>query len=172
MMLWGKKPLKNYGPRMTESILSILRHILQGEKIIKERTEKEEAVEAASNAAGAAATGGAAATTARPGGTGAPAERREEPEADVNPEHLRQLMDMGFSRAHCIEALLHTMTVEQATDYLLTNPATLRRSVCICRFSGADSFYLDIFMKELNQIECSNHELSYCLNNPTFLNNH
>ena len=56
-------------------------------------------------------------------------ERREDSEPDVNSEHLRQLMDMGFSRAHCIEALLHTLTVEQATDYLLTNPATLRRSV-------------------------------------------
>lgn len=35
MLMWGKKPLKNYGARMTESILSILRHILRGEKIIK-----------------------------------------------------------------------------------------------------------------------------------------
>lgn len=37
MLMWGKKPLKNYGARMTESILSILRHILRGEKIIKVR---------------------------------------------------------------------------------------------------------------------------------------
>lgn len=125
MMLWGKKPLKNYGPRMTESILSILRHILQGEKIIKERTEKEEASDATNAAGGAAGATAATGATNRAGTT----ERREEPEADVNPEHLRQLMDMGFSRAHCIEALLHTVTVEQATDYLLTNPATLRRSV-------------------------------------------
>lgn len=134
MMLWGKKPLKNYGPRMTESILSILRHILQGEKIIKERTEKEEASEATNTTSTAGTTG----TVARAGAT---AERREEPEADVNPEHLRQLMDMGFSRAHCIEALLHTMTVEQATDYLLTNPATLRRSVCYF-YQILLSFYL------------------------------
>lgn len=125
MLMWGKKPLKNYGPRMTESILSILRHILQGEKIIKERTEKEET--ASTEATNAAAASGNGASTA--GRSGATTERREEPEADVNPEHLRQLMDMGFSRAHCIEALLHTLTVEQATDYLLTNPATLRRSV-------------------------------------------
>lgn len=120
MLMWGKKPLKNYGPRMTESILSILRHILQGEKIIKERTEKEETTETTNAAASANGTASRTSTTT---------ERREEPEADVNPEHLRQLMDMGFSRAHCIEALLHTLTVEQATDYLLTNPATLRRSV-------------------------------------------
>jgi E3 ubiquitin-protein ligase HUWE1 len=122
MLMWGKKPLKNYGPRMTESILSILRHILQGEKIIKERTEKEETSEATN------ATNSGNGSASR---SGTSTERREEPEADVNPEHLRQLMDMGFSRAHCIEALLHTLTVEQATDYLLTNPATLRRSVRI-----------------------------------------
>lgn len=125
MLMWGKKPLKNYGPRMTESILSILRHILQGEKIIKERTEKEETTE------GANAPSTTNGSTSR---TGTTTERREEPEADVNPEHLRQLMDMGFSRAHCIEALLHTLTVEQATDYLLTNPATLRRSVRIISY--------------------------------------
>lgn len=119
MLMWGKKPLKNYGARMTESILSILRHILRGEKIIKERTEKKE-----ENVEGAVASGsGGASSITRSGGS----ERRDEPEADVNPEYLRQLMDMGFSRAHCIEALMHTLTVEQATDYLLTNPATLRR---------------------------------------------
>lgn len=125
MLMWGKKPLKNYGARMTESILSILRHILRGEKIIKERTEKEE------NGDGATASGsGASGIGGRGGGAGASGggpDRRDEPEADVNPEYLRQLMDMGFSRGHCIEALLHTLTVEQATDYLLTNPATLRR---------------------------------------------
>ncbi|XP_058791372.1 E3 ubiquitin-protein ligase HUWE1 isoform X2 [Phymastichus coffea] len=130
MLMWGKKPLKNYGPRMTESILSILRHILQGEKIIKERLEKEESTE----------TSAAAGTTNRSGTV----ERREEPEADVNPEHLRQLMDMGFSRTHCIEALLHTLTVEQATDYLLTNPATLR--VPRAELAGADANGQDLIM--------------------------
>lgn len=44
-------------------------------------------------------------------------------EPDVNGEWLQQLMDMGFSREHCVEALLHTPNVEQATDYLLTNPS-------------------------------------------------
>ncbi|KZC13383.1 E3 ubiquitin-protein ligase HUWE1 [Dufourea novaeangliae] len=122
MLMWGKKPLKNYGARMTESILSILRHILRGEKIIKERTEKEEISEGAITGS-TSGTSGIGRT-----GAGAISDRREEPESEVNQEHLRQLMDMGFSRAHCIEALLHTLTVEQATDYLLTNPATLRRS--------------------------------------------
>lgn len=40
MLLWGRKPLKTYGARMTESILSILRHILQAEKVIKELMAK------------------------------------------------------------------------------------------------------------------------------------
>lgn len=41
MKLWGKKPLKMYGPRMTESVLSILCHILKGEKMVAEKTEKK-----------------------------------------------------------------------------------------------------------------------------------
>ncbi|XP_012277229.1 E3 ubiquitin-protein ligase HUWE1 isoform X2 [Orussus abietinus] len=118
MLMWGKKPLKNYGARMTESILSILRHILRGEKIIKERLEKEESTETAAGGSGTTAVARSGTST----------ERREDLEVDVNPEHLRQLMDMGFSRAHCVEALMHTLTVEQATDYLLNNPATSRRS--------------------------------------------
>ena len=31
-------------------------------------------------------------------------------------------MDMGFSREHCIAALLHTTSIEQATEFLLTRP--------------------------------------------------
>ncbi|XP_011497625.1 PREDICTED: E3 ubiquitin-protein ligase HUWE1 [Ceratosolen solmsi marchali] len=143
MLMWGKKPLKNYGPRMTESILSILRHILQGEKIIKERTEKEETSEATN----ATSSGNGSA-----GRSGASTERREEPEADVNPEHLRQLMDMGFSRAHCIEALLHTLTVEQATDYLLTNPATLRRSDISSGDVNSQGLIMDLEMGDDDQM--------------------
>lgn len=55
-----------------------------------------------------------------------PAQRRprsDSSEPDVNGEWLLQLMDMGFSREHCVEALLHTPNVEQATDYLLSNPS-------------------------------------------------
>lgn len=36
-----------------------------------------------------------------------------------------QLMDMGFSREHAMEALLNTSTMEQATEYLLTHPPPL-----------------------------------------------
>ena len=34
MKLWGKRPLKIYGARMTESVLTILCHILKGNAIL------------------------------------------------------------------------------------------------------------------------------------------
>jgi len=142
MLMWGKKPLKNYGARMTESILSILRHILRGEKIIKERTEKEE------NGDGATASGSGASGISRNAGS----DRRDEPEADVNPEYLRQLMDMGFSRTHCVEALLHTLTVEQATDYLLTNPATHRRPDAPVSDASAQGLIMDLELVDDDQM--------------------
>nr|2EKK_A Chain A, UBA domain from E3 ubiquitin-protein ligase HUWE1 [Homo sapiens] len=40
----------------------------------------------------------------------------------VNQQQLQQLMDMGFTREHAMEALLNTSTMEQATEYLLTHP--------------------------------------------------
>ncbi|XP_068162214.1 E3 ubiquitin-protein ligase HUWE1 isoform X9 [Antennarius striatus] len=45
--------------------------------------------------------------------------------AQVRQQHLQQLMDMGFSREHAMEALLNTSTMEQATEYLLTHPPPL-----------------------------------------------
>uniref|UniRef100_A0A8K9Y076 E3 ubiquitin-protein ligase HUWE1 n=1 Tax=Oncorhynchus mykiss TaxID=8022 RepID=A0A8K9Y076_ONCMY len=48
--------------------------------------------------------------------------RREPP---VNQAQLQQLMDMGFSREHAMEALVNTSTMEQATEYLLTHPPPL-----------------------------------------------
>ncbi|XP_053985847.1 E3 ubiquitin-protein ligase HUWE1-like isoform X2 [Hylaeus volcanicus] len=147
MLMWGKKPLKNYGARMTESILSILRHILRGEKIIKERAEKkEENTEGANTSSTSGGTSGI-------GRTGTITDRREEPEADLlNLEHLRQLMDMGFNRADCIEALLHTLSVEQATDYLLTNPATLRRSDVPAGDGSGQGLIMDLELVDDDQI--------------------
>ena len=40
MKIWGKKPLAVYGSRMSESVLSILCHIIKGEKVIAEKLEK------------------------------------------------------------------------------------------------------------------------------------
>ena len=31
-------------------------------------------------------------------------------------------MDMGFAREHCVEALMHSSNLEQATEYILTHP--------------------------------------------------
>ena len=142
MLIWSKKPLKNYGARMTESILSILRHILRGEKIIKDRAEKEETAEAT--------TSGSASGTA--GRTGTAADRGDLPEAIVNRDHLRQLMDMGFNRSHCIEALLHTVTLEQATDYLLTNPATSRRAELPSGDASGQGLIMDLELVDDDQM--------------------
>lgn len=61
-------------------------------------------------------------------------------------------MDMGFSRAHCIEALLHTLTVEQATDYLLSNPATLRRADAPAGDTNAQGLIMDLDLVDDDQI--------------------
>uniref|UniRef100_A0A671TAI7 E3 ubiquitin-protein ligase HUWE1 n=1 Tax=Sinocyclocheilus anshuiensis TaxID=1608454 RepID=A0A671TAI7_9TELE len=100
--LWNRKPLKVYGGRMAESMLAILCHILRGEPIIQERLSKERE------------------GTARPD-----EESSSASEPQVNQAQLTQLMDMGFSREHAMEALLNTSTMEQATDYLLTHPPPL-----------------------------------------------
>uniref|UniRef100_A0A3Q3L4B7 E3 ubiquitin-protein ligase HUWE1 n=1 Tax=Mastacembelus armatus TaxID=205130 RepID=A0A3Q3L4B7_9TELE len=95
--LWNRKPLKVYGGRMAESMLAILCHILRGEPVIQERLAKERE------------------GTVRPDDEG----------PQVNQAQLTQLIDMGFSREHAMEALLNTSTMEQATEYLLTHPPPL-----------------------------------------------
>uniref|UniRef100_A0A4W5KMP7 HECT, UBA and WWE domain containing E3 ubiquitin protein ligase 1 n=1 Tax=Hucho hucho TaxID=62062 RepID=A0A4W5KMP7_9TELE len=105
--LWNRKPLKVYGGRMAESMLAILCHILRGEPVIQERLAKEREGTARSEEEGG------------PGGGG----RERQP--NVNQQQLQQLMDMGFSREHAMEALVNTSTMEQATEYLLTHPPPL-----------------------------------------------
>uniref|UniRef100_A0A3P8UPN2 E3 ubiquitin-protein ligase HUWE1 n=1 Tax=Cynoglossus semilaevis TaxID=244447 RepID=A0A3P8UPN2_CYNSE len=143
--LWNRKPLKVYGGRMAESMLAILCHILRGEPVIQERLakEREGTVRADEEAAPASSLGPTVAPGAPPaGGDAQPAARtssggtaggaaddsssstpRREPQ--VNQSQLTQLMDMGFSREHAMEALLNTSTMEQATEYLLTHPPPL-----------------------------------------------
>lgn len=106
MYMWGKTPLRNYGLRMSESMLSILKHILRGEKIIKERLNKN----SENKPEGTASTSSAETSTAT-----------EVIDVSINSENLRQLMDMGFSHEHAIEALMQTSNIEQATEYLLSN---------------------------------------------------
>ena len=58
-----------------------------------------------------------------------PTVERIESDADlVNPLHLQSLMDMGFPRDQCVEALLFTTSLEQATDYLLSTPPSILRA--------------------------------------------
>lgn len=143
--LWNRKPLKVYGGRMAESMLAILCHILRGEPIIQERLAKEREGSARTDednsssgtggttaAPGTAGTVGESATGAAPGPAGTTGGSTEEGnnstprrEPQVNQAQLTQLMDMGFSREHAMEALLNTTTMEQATEYLLTHPPPL-----------------------------------------------
>lgn len=114
MMLWGKKPLKTYGGRMSETMLSIIRHILRGEQIIAERTVIAPDDDHPSTSLNTDVPRTSTASTFL-----------NDSDA-VDPDHLKQLMDMGFSKEHSTEALLHTTTIEQATDYLLNNPPSSR----------------------------------------------
>ncbi|XP_068610279.1 E3 ubiquitin-protein ligase HUWE1 [Brachionichthys hirsutus] len=148
--LWNRKPLKMYGGRMAESMLAILCHILRGEPVIQERLSKEregtlrpdEEVAPTgplvpSVAPGASTTSGeppppappaaAGTTAANPAGGSADDSTNSTPRRDpqVNQAQLTQLIDMGFSREHAMEALLNTSTMEQATEYLLTHPPPL-----------------------------------------------
>lgn len=41
IQIWKIPPMKTYGPRMTESMLTIMKHIFKGEKIIRERYMKK-----------------------------------------------------------------------------------------------------------------------------------
>ena len=148
MHIWGKKPLAVYGWRMSESVLSILCHILKGENLIKERLEKEKPPEAAKNEAAGASNNAAAAGNAAgasgqaasgasavfaAAGTAPPndadpiwanaANSSTPAEPDINAEHLQTLMDMGFPRERCIEAIQSVGGgLDAATDYLLNNP--------------------------------------------------
>ena len=132
MKIWGKKPLAVYGSRMTESVLSILCHILRGEKIIAEKLEKEKPAEKPKLETTTEAASSTPVVPAQPA-PAAPVAAAAEPtwnsstpaEPDVNPEHLQTLMDMGFPRERCIEAINAVGgTLDAATDYLLNNPLT------------------------------------------------
>ncbi|CAH0561864.1 unnamed protein product [Brassicogethes aeneus] len=121
ILLWGKTPLP---ARMTETLLTILRHIFRGEKIIKEKLKTEEnkpeSTAAASSSSTSSTSASAIASASGPSTTPATQTPRDD-------DNLRQLVDMGFSEEHAIEALAHTVSLEQATDYLLMNPPHLRR---------------------------------------------
>ena len=110
-MLWEYKPRKTYGVLIKQSMLSILGHIIYGERLLKTvekpNTDDDVDYERISQA---------------------PDSPR------VNEDHLRQLMDMGFSQEHARRALVNTRNIEQATEYLLTTrpPAALQTESQVC----------------------------------------
>ena len=163
MKIWGKKPLKTYGARMSESVLTILCHILKGEKLIAAEREKAAQAEQArpngpttTASLVSAAVSGLGNPIPVVGGIGSslaaslnelqarttravsllneaaappPQEQQQQQQPpEVNQEHVATLMDMGFTRERCIEALQAHSSLEQATDYLLNNPVPPQRS--------------------------------------------
>jgi len=123
MNIWGKKPLAVYGGRMAESVLAILCHILKGENLIKERLEKEkpeekETIAAPKETSPTTTTNATATAVDTAWSVSTPAE------PDIFPDHLQTLMDMGFPRERCVEAMQTVGgSLDAATEYLLNNPA-------------------------------------------------
>jgi len=148
MHLWNRKPLKVYGEHISETTLVILCHLLRGETIIQNKLAKDQndakSLESRNVGLGnlnlianpAAADSSAlarnqqfpAARSSSSGGlvrSGAirahHRDRASIEENEYNRTQIQQLVDMGFNREAAIEAFLHTSTLEQATDYLLTH---------------------------------------------------
>ena len=134
---------------MSESVLAILCHLLKGESIINEKLAKESGkteevshkqVPQTSEASTAGAQPAAAAAAAVPAvpegaaeGTQAAPRRTELEEQGINVDHLQQLIDMGFNRDFALDALTQTNTLEQATDYLLSHPASSHRQATVSK---------------------------------------
>lgn len=130
MKLWNKKktPLKSYGVRISESVLVILCNVIKSEAIIQERLAKEkEATSGSSTLTTTTTTNATAGPTSAASAVASlaaadPVSQPPPAEPDVNPQHLQALMDMGFGRDRCMEAITQTNTLQQATEYLLMNP--------------------------------------------------
>ena len=130
MKLWNKRktPLKSYGVRISESVLVILCNVIRSEAIIQERLAKEKESTSGASTLTTTTTSSTTASTTSVAGTVASLAASESvsqappAEPDVNPQHLQALMDMGFSRDRCMEAITQTNTLQQATEYLLMNP--------------------------------------------------
>ena len=145
MHLWNRKPLKLYGEHISETILVILCHLLRGETIILNKISKDLSESKSvdnrnlglGNLIGNLSTTDStvtrnqqfpAARSSSSGGlvrSGAIRHHRDRAsieENEYNRTQIQQLVDMGFNREAAIEAFLHTTTLEQATDYLLSNP--------------------------------------------------
>ena len=75
--LWGHKPLKAYGSRVSESVLAVMCHILKGEPAVREKPGPAKATSKA--AADTSSTSAPAPASAAP------------PEPEVNELHLQQV---------------------------------------------------------------------------------
>ncbi|KAF8790741.1 E3 ubiquitin-protein ligase HUWE1 like protein [Argiope bruennichi] len=126
MYLWDRRPLLVYGERIAESMLSVICHILKGETIIKERLSKGEDIKPSAPSAATASSPTSAGSANRIGNRNRHV--LDGDDSGVNDDHLQQLVDMGFSRSLATEALLNTLSLEQATDYLLSYPSSLGRN--------------------------------------------
>mgnify|MGYP002715434946 CR=1 FL=1 len=135
---------------MSESVLAILCHLLKGESIINEKLAKESGkteevshkqVPQTSEASTAGTQPSAAAAVVvvpavaegAAEGTQAAPRRTELEEQGINVDHLQQLIDMGFNRDFALDALTQTNTLEQATDYLLSHPASSHRQATVSK---------------------------------------
>ncbi|GFT18781.1 e3 ubiquitin-protein ligase HUWE1 [Nephila pilipes] len=128
MYLWDRRPLLVYGERIAESMLTIICHILKGETIIKEKLTKGDDIKTPT-----VPVSGSTTVTAAPASSSSRIVNRSRhlldgDDSSVNQDHLTQLVDMGFSRSLATEALLNTLSLEQATDYLLSYPSSLGRN--------------------------------------------
>lgn len=131
--IWSFKPIRTYGARMTESMLTIMKHIYQGEPILREKYNKKITEQTTTSATNNDKTPKFGSLFARnqpendtPNRLGARAHRSSgstmaNSNSTINEAFLTQLMEMGFSQEHCREALYHTGSVEQATEYLLAH---------------------------------------------------
>ncbi|XP_076800643.1 E3 ubiquitin-protein ligase HUWE1-like isoform X1 [Clavelina lepadiformis] len=138
--LWSSGRLPNLSSRICDSVILILCHLIRGEQIVRDKlkeekkgTEKKPKTEPAPQDPSALADyyfealmnlpgSSTAARSSRP--TTATSRPSEAPPARSTRQHdpavVQQLMDMGFPRECCVEALNVTNTVEAATDWLLT----------------------------------------------------
>ncbi|KAG4070284.1 hypothetical protein HA402_009847 [Bradysia odoriphaga] len=119
--IWKIKPISTYGQRMTESMLTILKHIFKGEKTISAKYLQKQTAANVNVEKPSSSTTTPQTTTALTPSSNAAATEAMSPLRSVNRDHLQQLMDMGFSYEDCREALYFSTSVEQATEYLLAH---------------------------------------------------
>nr|XP_039271692.1 E3 ubiquitin-protein ligase HUWE1-like isoform X2 [Styela clava] len=114
--LWSSDKLRNLSARTCDSVLVILCYLIHGEKLIKRKIQKKqttttEPLPQDPGASSVSVIGGRF--------MGGPDPAPQDPTENVN---FQLLVDMGFSRASVIDALLHTQTLEAATEWILGHP--------------------------------------------------